>query len=220
MTVDPTDVVLDHVSSGVAHLTLNRPEKLNAIDGAVHDALVTGLQRAAENPDVTCVVLRGAGSSFSAGGDVKAVAAGEDVGDPEELCQAIWRMPKPVIAAVHGYCLGQAFEIAAMCDFTVATATAKFGEVEIQHGWGPPLLITPYVTGIKAAKEILLLGEVFDATTALRLGLVSRVVPDEDLDVATRKITDRLSVLDQDIVRANKAAINGVMELAGLWGRR
>lgn len=84
-----------------------------------------------------------------------------------------------MIAAVHGYRLGQACEVAAVCDLTVAARSARFGEVEINYGWGPPIPVTPFAAGLKQAKEILLLGEVFDADRALQIGLVNRVVEDD-----------------------------------------
>ena len=117
-------VVRYRVAGPVAEITLNRPEVLNAINGAVHRGILAALDRAAGDDTVRVVVLRGSGRAFSAGGDLKAVAAGEDVGHPLVLGQAIWNLAKPVIAAVHGYCLGQACELAGVCDLTVATTSA------------------------------------------------------------------------------------------------
>lgn len=207
--------VLYRAEGGAARITLNRPDQLNAINGAVHHGLLAGLDRAAGDESVRSVVIRGQGRAFSAGGDLKAVARGEDVGHPRVLGQAIWNLPKPVIAAVHGYCLGQACEVAAVCDLTVATASSTFGEVEINHGWGPPLPITPYALGLKRAKEVLLLGEMFDAAVALQLGLVTRVVADEDLDAEVTRLTDRLARLKPEAVAGNKRLVNERYERAG-----
>ena len=207
--------VIYEVDSGVARLTLNRPEALNAINGPVHHGLLDGLARAGADGTVRAVVLRGHGRAFSAGGDLKAVARGEDVGHPLVLGRAIWELPKPVIAAVHGYCLGQACELAATCDLTVAAASAMFGEVEVNHGWGPPLPITPFVVGLKQAKEILLLGEMFGAELALQLGLVNRVVADEDLDAEVAKLTGRIAGLKPEAVASNKRLVNERYERAG-----
>jgi enoyl-CoA hydratase/carnithine racemase len=202
-------------SAGVARITLNRPEALNAINGDLHRGLVEGLTRAGADPDIRAIVLRGAGRAFSAGGDVKAVLAGEDVGDPAVVARTIWSCPKPVIAAVHGYCLGQAHEIVSVCDLAVAAQSARFGEVEINHGWSPPILVTPYVVGHKHAKEILLLGNVLDAEWALRTGLVNLVVPDAELDEATAEVTTRLTSLDPQAVATNKRKANEVYETLG-----
>lgn len=207
--------VLYRGADGVAEVVLNRPAVLNAINGAVHHGILAALDRAAGDDAIRAVVIRGRGRAFSAGGDLKAVAAGEDVGHPVLLGRAIWNLPKPVIAAVHGYCLGQACELAAVCDLTVAAETARFGEVEINHGWGPPLPIMPFVLGIKRAKEVLLLGELMDAGLALQIGLVNRVVPEGGLDAEVDRITSRIAGLKAEAVAGNKQLINRQYEAAG-----
>jgi enoyl-CoA hydratase len=211
----PDEPVLYRCENGVAEVTLNRPRALNAINGAVHYGLLRALEQAAADDAIRSVVIRGSGRAFSAGGDLKAVAAGEDVGHPKRLGQAIWDLPKPVIAAVHGYCLGQAFEVAAVCDLTIAAASAVFGEVEINHGWGPPLPITPFALGLKQAKEVLLLGDMITAEVALRMGIVNRVVADEDLDAEVAKITARIAGLKPEAVAGNKRLVNSRYEAAG-----
>lgn len=207
--------VLYRGAGGVAEVVLNRPAVLNAINGAMHHGILAALDRAAGDDAVRAVVIRGSGRAFSAGGDLKAVAAGDDVGHPVMLGRAIWNLPKPVIAAVHGYCLGQACELAAVCDLTVAAETTRFGEVEINHGWGPPLPIMPFVLGIKRAKEVLLLGELMDAGLALQIGLVNRVVPEGELDAEVNRITSRIAGLKAEAVAGNKQLINRQYEAAG-----
>lgn len=207
--------VLYRPAGSLAEITLNRPQVLNAINGAVHRGILEGLHRAAGDDGVRVVVIRGNGRAFSAGGDLKAVAAGEDVGHPVVLGQAIWNLAKPVIAAVHGYCLGQACEVAAVCDLTVAARSTTFGEVEINHGWGPPLPITPFVLGLKRAKEVLLLGEMFDAELAVSIGLVTRVVDDSGLDAEVARIAGRIAGLKPEAVAANKRLVNSRYERAG-----
>jgi enoyl-CoA hydratase/carnithine racemase len=191
----------------VARLTLNRPTSLNAINREMHDGIVSGLARARDDA-AAVVVLAGNGPSFSAGGDIKAVAAGEDVGDPADLAAAMAATPMPIVAAVHGYCLGQAFELVQCCDLAVATRDSMFGEVEIRHGWGPPVPVTPRVLSRKHAMEVLLLGELVDAPTVLRLGVVNRVVDSGELEREVAKLTDQLCVLDRTVVAANKALVN------------
>lgn len=215
MTAVTADPVRYQADGPVARITLNRPAALNAINGEMHRRILAALARAEGDGAVRVVVLRGSGRAFSAGGDLKAVAAGEEMGHPSALGAAIWNLSKPVVAAVHGYCLGQAYELAAACDLTIAGESAQFGEVEINHGWGPPLPVTPYVVTLKRAKEILLLGEVFGARSALELGLVNRVVPDSELDAETAKVTARLAVLAPAAVAANKRLVNQVYEAAG-----
>ena len=207
--------VLYRPAGSLAEITLNRPEVLNAINGAMHRGILEGLDRAAGDQAIRAVVIRGSGRAFSAGGDLKAVAAGENVGHPVALGQAIWGLAKPVIAAVHGYCLGQACELAGVCDLTVAAKSARFGEVEINHGWGPPLPITPFALGLKRAKEVLLLGEMIDAEFAAQIGLVNRVVDDGDLDAEVARMADRIAGLEPEAVAANKRLVNGRYERAG-----
>jgi enoyl-CoA hydratase len=207
--------VLYRPAGGWAEITLNRPKVLNAINGAVHHGILEGLERAAGDDAIRAVVIRGNGRAFSAGGDLKAVAAGEDVGHPVVLGQAIWNLAKPVLAAVHGYCLGQACEVAAVCDITVAARSTTFGEVEINHGWGPPLPVTPFVLGLKRAKEVLLLGEMLDAELAVAIGLVNRVVDDDGLDAEVARIAGRIADLKPEAVAANKRLVNDRYERAG-----
>jgi enoyl-CoA hydratase len=199
--------VLYRPAGNLAEITLNRPEKLNAINGAVHRGILAALERAASDDAIRAVVIRGNGRAFSAGGDLVAVAAGEDVGHPVVLGQAIWNLAKPVIAAVHGYCLGQACEVAAR--------STTFGEVEINYGWGPPLPVMPFALGLKRAKEVLLLGEMFDAEFAMMIGLVNRVVDDNGLDAEVARIANRIADLKPEAVAANKMLVNSRYESAG-----
>jgi len=97
----------------------------------------------------------------------------------------------------------------------VAASSARFGEVEINHGWGPPLPITPFALGLKRAKEVLLLGEMMDAEVAVQIGLVNRVVDDGDLDAEVARMADRIAVLKPEAVAANKRLVNGRYERAG-----
>jgi len=208
--------VVQYASDGpVAWITLNRPHALNAINGQVHQSLLSALARADADGGIRAVVLRGNGRAFSAGGDLKAVAAAEEMGHPSALGAAIWDLAKPVVAAVHGYCLGQACELAAVCDLTLAAEGAQFGEVEINHGWGPPLAITPYTLTLKRAKEILLLGETFSAQLAMEIGLVNRVVPDDALTAEADRVARRLAALEPVAVAGNKRLVNQVYEEAG-----
>lgn len=194
-------------AGGVATVTLNRPGSLNAIDRSVHDGLVESCARAQTDPDVRVVVLQGRGRAFSAGGDLRAVAAGQDVGDPADLAAALGGLSMPVVASVHGYCLGQAFELVQSSDLVVAEAGAQFGEVEIQHGWAPPIPITARMLTPRHASEVLLLGEIFGVEDALRMGIVNRVAAEGELAGALSRIVDRLVSLEPRVLAANKQQI-------------
>jgi enoyl-CoA hydratase len=198
-------------AGAVAEITLNRPKVLNAINGAVHRSVLAALDLAAGDDAIRVVVLRGSERAFSAGGDLKAVATGEDVGHPGVLGRAIWNLAKPVIAAVHGYCLGQAFELAAVCDLTVAAASAWFGEVEINHGWGTPLPVAPFALGLKHAKEALCSARSSMPSSRCRSAWSTGVVSDAGLDADIARIAD----LKPEAVAANKRLINSRYERAG-----
>jgi enoyl-CoA hydratase/carnithine racemase len=221
-------MVLYEASDGIALVTINRSEVLNAINREVSKLLLEAFAKAEADDEVRAIILTGRGRAFSAGGDMNESSAailasaeadpgqarGESDG-PSLVHHAIWDLSKPVIAAVKGYAIGQACELAGVCDFTVAADDAKFGEIQIRHGYGPPFLITPYLTTMKRAKEILMLGELMDANEAKLVGLVNRVVPaDEVMDMAM-DMAKKLASLPNKTMRMNKALINRTYELRG-----
>ncbi len=212
------DDVLFREQDGIGWITLNRPVVLNAIDWSLRRRLMAALQWAEAEDAVKVVILHGAGRSFCAGGDIQSTPPEDGLPSPGamEICMAIWRMPKPVIAAVQGHAVGQGCELAGVCDLTIAAEDAKFGEIQIRHGFGPPILITPYLAGPKQAKELLLLGEMHDAQEAVRLGLVNRVVPADRLLAEAEQLAKKIAALKQSTVRLNKLLVNRVHELAGL----
>ncbi|HLZ69256.1 MAG TPA: enoyl-CoA hydratase/isomerase family protein [Dehalococcoidia bacterium] len=212
------DDVLFREQDGIGWVTLNRPVVLNAIDWSLRRRLMAALEWAEREDAVKVVILHGAGRSFCAGGDIQSTPSEDGLPSPGamEICMAIWRLPKPVIAAVQGHAVGQGCELAGICDLTIAAADAKFGEIQIRHGFGPPILISPFLTGPKQAKELLLLGEMYDAYEARRLGLVNRVVPAERLLAEAEQMARKIIALKQSTVRLNKLLVNRVHELAGL----
>ncbi len=212
----PDDVLYEKRET-FAVITLNRPVVLNALNWSIMRRLSWALEQAAKDDDVKSVILTGAGRAFSAGGDIQSTPPPDNDPTPSgmEINMTIWKMPKPVIAAVRGYAVGQGHELAGTCDMTVASEDAVFGEIQIRHGFGPPILISPFLVGLKQAKELLMLGERINAQDALRLGLVNRVVPSEDLMATAEDMARKLAALPQKTVRANKLLVNRVYELAG-----
>ena len=212
----PDDVLLEKRES-FAVITLNRPVVLNAINWSIQRRLWWALGEAEKDDDVKAIILTGAGRAFSAGGDIQSTPPPDDDPTPSgmQINMKIWEMQKPVIAAVHGYAVGQGHELAGMCDLTIASEDAVFGELQIRHSFGPPILVTPFLTGIKQAKEILMLGERISAQDALRLGLVNRVVPADGLMAAAEDVARKMAALPQKTVRSNKLLVNRVYELAG-----
>ena len=212
------DDVLYEASVGVARITLNRPIVLNAINRNVTRLLDAALDQAEADDDVRAVILTGAGRAFSAGGDLWSSLYPDTDPAPDSLDvqMRIWSFPKPVIAAVRGHAVGQGCELAGVCDFTIAAESARLGEIQIRHGFGVPVLITPFLTGQKQAKEVLLLGEVILPEDALRMGLINRIVPDDQLDEAANKMARKLASLPPTVVRTNKRLVNLVYEQMGL----
>lgn len=211
------DDVLYEKRDDYALITLNRPVVLNAINWSIQRRLWWALGLAEEDADVKAIVITGAGRAFSAGGDLQSTPPEDDDPIPSswDINMKIWNMPKPVVAAVRGHAVGQGHELAGMCDLTIAAEDAKFGELQIRHGVIPPILITPFLTGPKQAKQILMLGEIIEAPEALRMGLVNRVVPGDKLLDEAEAIAKRLAALPAKAVQTNKLLVNRVLELAG-----
>jgi len=211
------DDVLYERREASAVITLNRPIVLNAINWSILRRLFWALEKAETDDDVKAIILTGAGRAFSAGGDIQSTPPPDKDPTPggSQITMKIWSMPKPVIAAVRGYAVGQGNELAGICDFTIAAEDAVFGELQIRHGFAPPTLITPFLVGMKQAKEILMLGERINAAEALRLGLVNRVVPGDQLMAAAEEMAKKLAALPQKTVRLNKQLVNRSYELAG-----
>lgn len=209
--------VLYRKDEGFAWVTLNRPVVLNAINWSILRRLMHALDKAEADDEVNAVILNGNGRVFCAGGDLQSTRPEDSEPTPSgmQVCLKIWQMPKPVIAAVQGYAVGQGCELAGICDLTVAADDAQFGEIQIRHGFGPPILIAPYLLGLKQAKELLMLGEMVSAAEAQRLGLVNRVVPPDQLLAEADKIARRCASLPARAVRTNKVLINRAYELAG-----
>jgi enoyl-CoA hydratase len=186
--------VLYRAEDHIGYVEINRPLLLNAVNADVHRGIVDGITQADADDDVYVVILSGKGRAFSSGGDRGMSAEERAAMKPASAIDtglAIWNCRKPVIAAVQGYCLGQGAEFAAICDLTIASDDARFGEVQINMGSGPPIFSAPTTMGIKQVKEYMLTGDQFSAQRALEMGLVNRVVPrdrlmDEALLVARR----------------------------------
>jgi enoyl-CoA hydratase len=220
-----SELVLYDERGPAAWITLNRPEKRNAINRAVVDGLRNALRRAVANQEVKIVVLTGAGQAFSAGYDVtEEVADGykgahewrdalaRDVGIAMEL----WALEKPTIAAVRGWCLGGACELAMACDLVVATEDARFGEPEIRYGSGPVALLMPFVLGEKKTNELLFTGDTIDAAEAYRVGLVNRVVAVGELERNVGELVRKIAPTPLPTLRLTKLALTRAYEAMGL----
>ena len=199
------ETVLYEKDNGVASIALNRPEKLNAFDGTMHDELYRALDSVAEDEEIRCVVLRGEGRGFSAGADLTQIVKEAD-GDPDlgeylratysRLVKRMVRMEKPIIAAMHGPVYGAGVGLALACDLRIAAENTKFSVAFIKIGLIPDAGVTfllPRVVGLGRAMEMSMLGDAVEAEEAYRIGLVNKVVADEVLPEEARNLAERLA---------------------------
>ncbi len=221
-----TPLVTYTVDGRVGIVTLNRPEKLNAITPELKRLLIERFHEADRDPATNVVVLRGEGRSFCAGYDIgpsparaarrgNALAWHESLTDDVALEMTPWDMKKPVVASVQGHCLGGGCEMVMMCDITIASDDAVFGEPEIRFSNVGPALIMPFVIGLKRAREMLYIGDPIDAQTALAYGMVNRVVPRAELLTATLKFARRMALIAPEALAGTKLAINRGADAAG-----
>jgi len=214
------------VADGVARIRLDRPKVLNAIDPQMLRELNAAMDLVESDPTTHVAVISGEGRAFSAGFDLKASAARGPMGPADwrevleadlDLIMRFWDCRKPTIAAVHGYCLGGGFEIALACDITVAAQSALMGEPEVRFGSGIVALLLPWITTPKQANKIMLTGEDrLSAQRALELGIVNRVVPDEELEAAALSLAQEIVAAAPAAVRMTKQAINRSYEIMGM----
>jgi enoyl-CoA hydratase/carnithine racemase len=193
--------LLRHDADGVAWLTLNRPTARNALSIALMDALVAALDAIAAEPAVKVVVIGGAGPAFCAGHDLRELRSRPERVAYEatfELCSRLMmhvvRLPKPVIARVHGVATAAGCQLVASCDLAVAATTARFATPGVNIGLfcSTPMVALSRAVGRKAAMEMLLTGELVDAGRACELGLVNRVVPEAELDAAVAALAGEI----------------------------
>ncbi len=191
--------LLTALEGGVFTLTLNRPDKRNALDSALIDGLHAALDRAGLDAEVRVVVLRGAGKDFCAGADLEELldSALRTMDDNERAALRLGRLfirmrelPKPVVAVVQGRALAGGAGLATGCDLVMAAAGAQFGYPEIQRGFVPAMVMTMLrrLVGERQAFDLVATGRLLTAADALQLGMVSRVVPDAELEAATAKV--------------------------------
>jgi enoyl-CoA hydratase/carnithine racemase len=225
--------ILYEVVDGVARLTLNRPEKLNAISSTMLREIHDALWEADDDTSVHCVVLAGAGRAFCAGYDLSPLQAGP-TGAPEgrrggrsfdddawqmekaqRLRMALFDMHKPVIAQVQGYCLAGGTDLATLCDMIVCADDARFGFPPGRDLGVLPTQMWLYHVGPQWAKRLLLTGDTINGTEAAQIGLALKAVPAELLAAEVDGLAHRMTLVDRELLAANKRAINLGLELMG-----
>ena len=214
-----------HDRDGWTQLTLNRPEKLNALTVAMFTELRAHVEALKTDSSVGCVVLRGAGRCFSAGHDLADIGAGEHVpsrGWHTETLLMMERLPQPVIAAVHGHCYTGALEVALACDFIVAASDARFADTHAKWAlapiWGMSQRL-PRRVGIATAKRLSFTAETIVAEEALRIGLAEAVFPVEEFDAGVESLVASIIANSPFSHAANKRLMHstdGMSQVAGL----
>jgi 2-(1,2-epoxy-1,2-dihydrophenyl)acetyl-CoA isomerase len=201
-----TETVLQHLDRGLLTITMNRPERRNALNPDMTRGLVEAARRAVDDIDVRAVLLKGAGGAFCVGGDVKAMAAPKEPLSIEakvtqlrgrmEISRILHEMQKPVVAQIDGAAAGAGLSIALSCDLRVASASAKittaFAKVGLSGDYGGTYFLT-HLLGSAKARELYLLSPVLTAQEALALGMVTRVVPDAEIEAAAHELAMSLA---------------------------
>ena len=214
------DLIKVTEDNGIVTVTLNRPDKLNALVGHMRRDLAEALEEAGSDPHVRVVVITGEGKAFCAGGDVQFMAELIERNDAEEFARllgaarrvilALRQMTKPVIASIEGAAAGAGFNLALACDLRIASSAATFSQSFVKLGfhpdWGGSYFL-PRIVPSNIACELFFLGETIDANTALRLGLINRVAAPEELATETRKLAERLREAPAVSIAAAKHAV-------------
>ena len=215
------ECLIYEVKDGIATLTLNRPDRLNALGGSLRDDLHDAVTRSAADPDVRVMIVTGAGKGFCAGGDVKAmneakegrrerpfmekIAPGRD-----RTLLAMREAPQPIIAAVNGAAAGAGMNLALACDLRLASSAAKFSQAFVKRGlhpdWGGTYFL-PRIVGMAKACELIFTGALIDAAEALRLGIVSQVLAPEELLPAAQTLARAIAAGPPIAIRLAKRGL-------------
>jgi enoyl-CoA hydratase len=221
--------VLYETDGKIGIVTLNRPDKLNALSMELRLEMERVLRHADAEASTSVIVLRSEGRSFCVGFDIgggghdpsktpwrhDALKYHERLSVSLRALMTPWTLHKPVIASVQGHALGGGCELAMFCDLTIAADNAQFGEPEILFSHVGPGVVMPWIIGHKRARELLYFGELIDAKTALELDMINRIVPLAELRAATLKYARRLALISPEALAATKLAINRGVEAAG-----
>ncbi|MEE9286102.1 MAG: crotonase/enoyl-CoA hydratase family protein [Dehalococcoidia bacterium] len=215
----------------VLHLTLNRPEKRNALSQGLLDELFDALRMAEADDEVGCIVIKGAGPAFCSGLDYEDLHSAETQGEAGEEptpldvflstlrtsdpWATLWNLSKPVIAQVHGYCIAGANDLALNCDVVIVAEDAQIGYPPVRATGSTPSHMWTYLVGPQWAKIILLTGDLIDGKTAARIGLAAKAVPAERLEDEVHSLARRMAMVPHELQSANKAICNKALELMG-----
>jgi enoyl-CoA hydratase len=220
-------VLIDDPAPQVRRITLNRPEKRNALNHALRGGIVRALQQADQDPAVRVMIVRGAGPCFSSGYDLGGGNAGQEFpwytagGDghwPRHVTQgwmSIWELAKPVIAQVHGYCLAGGSELATCCDLVYMADDAQMGYPAVRFGV-PDNHFHPWFLGMRKAMEMMLTGDSISGVEAARRGWANASFPADQLEGKVLEVARRITAVPADLVQLNKRVVHRQMEIMGL----
>jgi len=215
------ECLIYEVKDSIATLTLNRPDRLNALGGSLRDDLHDAITRSAADPDVRVMIITGAGKGFCSGGDVKAMSEAKEGRRERPLMEkiapgrdrtllAMRDAPQPIIAAVNGAAAGAGMNLALGCDIRLASTAAKFSQAFVKRGlhpdWGGTYFL-PRVVGMAKACELIFTGAVIDAAEALRLGIVSQVLAPEELLLAAQTLARAIAAGPPIAIRLAKRGL-------------
>lgn len=220
-------VLVDDPAPFVRRLTLNRPEKRNALSNRLRAQLFDALHAGDLDPDVRVMIIRGAGPCFSAGYDLKPdphdplpwYTAPGDGQWPRHVVTGwfdIWDLATPVIAQVHGWCLAGGSELATACDLVYVAEDAQIGYPPVRTMTTPDMQFHPWLMGMRAAMEQMLTGDAMSGVEAVRVGWANRAFPAEDLDEQVLRIAERVAGIPPDLQQLNKRAVHRAMEVMGV----
>jgi enoyl-CoA hydratase len=221
--------ILYETGGGKARITLNRPEKLNAISWQMQQELRDALFQADRDPAVRVVIIRGAGRAFSAGydispppGEITHAATGHTLErdmwfleQALEMRMPIFDMHKPVLAQVHGHCLAGGADVALLCDIVIAAEDARIGYPPVRALGSPVNHMWTYLAGPQWAKRMLLTGDTITGKEAAEIGLVLKAAPPDDLEREVEELAGRIALIDAGLLTANKRIVNLALELMG-----
>ena len=220
-------VLVDSPAEGLLRITLNRPEKRNAMNNHLRGELFDALMRADQDKDVKVMIIRGAGSCFSAGYDLTANLHGDQpyftaggMGNwprhVTEGCFRIWDLSKPVIAQVHGYCLAGGSELASACDLIYVADSARIGYPPVRSISPPDNQIFPWVVGMRRSMEMMLTGDAITGEEAVEYGFANRCFSEEEIEGKVLEMASRVASIPADIQQINKRAVHRQMDAMGI----
>ncbi len=220
-------ILLDDPAPGVRRITLNRPDKRNALNHPLRGAIIDALRTADQDDEVQVSIIRGAGPSFSAGYDLGGGNEGHDLpfytpgGEGQwprhvtETWMSIWDLAKPVIAQVHGYCLAGGSELATGCDLVYMAEDAQMGYPAVRFGV-PDMHFHPWFLGMRKAMEMMITGDSISGIEAVDLGWANAAWPADELDDRVLEVAVRITKVPAEMVQLNKRVVHRQMEHMGL----